>query len=239
MRQAHPWLLLFVGQYYAIRGQAEVAAPWLVQAAARFQEQGDELGEIEILAARAMTDTLNTAEIVNAFRQKIATAGHLLRPDQWSIYHAAEQWHAIAIQDWPAMTTHLRASVTRALQSDDPGALTMTNLSIGPHMLFSEGGMALVEEFARHSLQAAGPNDWLLHICARELLGAIRFYQGRLDEAEPAAREAHRLLGEIGGLGWIDDHVSWLILSLALARRAYHAFDDFFAAQAARWTVRL
>jgi LuxR family maltose regulon positive regulatory protein len=140
VRQAHPWLLLFVGQYYAIRGQAEAAAPWLAQAAARFQEEGDELGEIEILAASAMTDTLNTVEIVNAFRQKITTAGHLLRPDQWSIYHAAEQWHAIAIQDWSTLTTHLRASVTRALQSGDPGALTMTNLSIGPHMLFNEGG---------------------------------------------------------------------------------------------------
>jgi len=238
VRLAHPWLLLFVGQYYAIRGQVEAAAPWLAQAAARFQAEGDELGEIEILAARAMTDTLDSAEIVHAYRQKIVAVGHLLRPDQWSIYHGAELWYAVAIHDWPALAVHLQANITQALESGDPGGLTMTSLTIGPHMLFSEGGMTQVAQFVDRSLPLAGPNDWILLICGRGLLGFMRFYQGRLDEADAAAHEAYRLLQEIGGLGWIDDHVSWLILEIALARRAYHRFDEFLATQAARWTVQ-
>jgi DNA-binding CsgD family transcriptional regulator len=235
VRQAHPWLLLFVAQYYAIRGQIETGGSWLRQAAASFRDQGDELGEIEILTARAMTDALNTDEVVTAFRQKVETAGHLLRPDHWTVYHGIEQWHAVANQDWPTLTKHLHANIKYALQSGDPGALTMANLTIGPPMLFNDTGIASIEEFALRSIQSAQQDDWILQICAQGLLGYLRFWQGRIDEAEQAVRESHRLLQEIGGLAFVDDHVSWLLLSLALARRAYHAFDDLFAAEFVRW----
>lgn len=238
VRQAHPWLLLFVAQYYAIRGQVETGGPWLRQAAASFREQGDELGEIEILTARAMTDALDTGEVVAAFRQKVEIAGRLLRPDHWTVYHGIEQWHAVANQDWPTLTEHLQANIEYALQSGDPGALAMANLTIGPPMLFNDSGIAPIEEFALRSIQSAQQDDWILQICAQGLLGYLRFWQGRIDEAEQAVRESHRLLQEIGGLAFVDDHVSWLLLSLALARRAYHAFDDLFEAEFTRWKTQ-
>jgi LuxR family maltose regulon positive regulatory protein len=238
VRQTHPWLLLFAAQYYALRGYVETSAPYLAQAAARFEEQGDEPGQIEILAARAMTDALETEEIVLAFRQKVATVGDLLRPDQRIIYHGAEQWHAVAHQDWAALTRHLQAGMDYALQSGDPGALTMANLIIGPQMLFNNDGLAPVEAFVQRSLRSGQSADWILRICAQAVLGYIRFLQGRVDEAEQAIKEAHRLLQEIGGLAFVDDHVSWLILALALARRDYRAFDDFLAAQTARWETQ-
>ena len=238
VRQAHPWLLLFVAQYYAIRGQVETATPWLRQAAAGFHEHGDELGQIEILTARAMTDTLNTAEIVQAFRQKVETVGKLLRPDHRIVYHGTEQWHAVANQAWPTLTRHLRAGMQDALQSGDPGALTMANLIIGPQMLFNNDGLAPIEEFVRRSIRSAQSADWILQICAQGLLGYLRFLQGRVDEAEQAVRQSQRRLQEIGGLAYVDDHVSWLILSLALTRRAYHTFNEFFAAQSARWETQ-
>jgi DNA-binding CsgD family transcriptional regulator len=105
-------------------------------------------------------------------------------------------------------------------------------------MLFNDNGIASIEEFALRSIKAAQPDDWILQICAQGLLGYLRFWQGRVNEAEQAIRESHRLLQEIGGLAFVDDHVNWLLLSLALARRAYHAFDDLFAAESARWETQ-
>ncbi|MCB0181198.1 MAG: hypothetical protein KDI62_23435 [Anaerolineae bacterium] len=238
IQQAHPWLLLYVAQYYAVRGYVETAAPWLAQATACFHEQGDELGQIEALTARAMTDTLNTAEIVQAFRQKVDTVGDILRPDHRIIYHGTEQWHAIANQEWSTLTRHLQAGMQVALQSSDPGALTMAGLILGPQMLFNHDGIAPIEEFVWRSSQSAQPTDWILQICTHALLGYIRFLQGRVDEAEQAIHRSHRLLQEIGGLAWIDDHVSWLILALALTRRAYRTFDDFFTTQSVRWETQ-
>ncbi|MCB0209980.1 MAG: hypothetical protein KDJ52_11645, partial [Anaerolineae bacterium] len=235
VQQAHPWLLLYVAQYYAVRGYTETATPWLKQAAARFHEQGDELGQLEVLTARAMTDALSTTEIVQAFRQKIETVGDIFRPDHRIIYHGVEQWHALANQEWSSLTRHLRASMQCTLQNNDTGSLTMASLILGPQMLFNNDGPAPIEAFVQRSIQAARPNDWILQICTQGLLGYIRFLQGRVDEAEQAIHQAHRLLQEIGGLAWIDDHVNWLILALALTRRSYAAFDDFFAAQTARW----
>lgn len=234
VRRNHPWLLLCAGQYYAIRGQIEMAMPRLAQAAARFHEQGDALGEVEILVARAMFDALNSDEIISSFRRKVETVGHLMRPDQMAVYHAAELWHAIALQDWPSLTRHMQANITLASESGDPGALTMASLGIGPHMLFNDAGMAVVEAFAVGSLRMAGEDDWIAQICAQGLLGFIRFWQGKLDEAEEAIHASKSRLDEIGGLAWVDDHVDWLILALALARRAYRAFDDHLAAQSAR-----
>jgi len=239
LRQARPWLLLFVGQYYSLRGQVEAATPWLQQAAAGFRKQGDKLGQIEILTARAVTDALDMAELVLEFRQKVEAAGEILRPDHWIVYHATEQWHAVATHDWETVTTHLQAGIRYALQSGDPGALTLATMAIGPQMLFNNKGMALLEEFAMRSIQTARQNDWIPQICAKGLVGFIRYLQGRVDQAEQAIRESHRRLEEIGGrLAWVDDHISWLILSLALTRRAYRAFDDFFAAQSARWETQ-
>jgi DNA-binding CsgD family transcriptional regulator len=45
-------------------------------------------------------------------------------------------------------------------------------------------------------------------------------------------------LDKIGGLAWIDHHVCWVILSILLARRAYHSFDDFLIAQEPRWQTQ-
>lgn len=238
VRLAHPWLLYFVAQYYAIRGQLETAAPWRAQAAARFRETGDELGEIEMLVISAMVDTLDTEPLIEAFRQKVATAGHLMRPDHWAIYHGGEQWHGIALLDWPAVEEHTQANIQRALQSGDPNTLSMTSLSVGPHMLFCNGGMALVETFINRALPVANQDDLIFHLCTQGLRGAIRFFQGRLGEAEQTSREAHRLLEEIGGLAWVDHHVCWVILVVLQARRAYHRFDDFLAAQAPRWQTQ-
>ena len=234
IQEAHPWLLLFVGQYYALRGQVEAATPWLSRAAARFLAEGDELGQVEILATQAMTDALESEQVVLAFRAKVATVGHLLRPDHWAVYHGAEQWYAIATHDWDTVTTHLRASIQRALPHSDPGPLTMTNLTIGPQQLFVDGGMLLLERFAAHSLQHAKADEWILQICAWALMGNIRFFQGNVVEAEHAASTAHALLQQIGGLSWIDDHIAWLLLTLALSRRDYQAFDHLFAGELVR-----
>lgn len=238
VRLAHPWLLLFVAQYYAIRGQLETAAPWRAQAAARFKETGDDLGEIEMLVIRAMVDTFDTENLVEEFRHKVATVSHLMRPDHWAIYHGAEQWHGLAIYDWPAVTEHTQANIHRALHSGDPGVLSVTSLSIGPHMVFCDRGMSLLETFASQALQSSGHQDLILQLCAQGLLGAVRFFQGRLDEAEQASRAAHRLLVEVGGLAWVDHHVCWAILAGLLARRAYLSFDDFLAAQNPRWQTQ-
>lgn len=238
VRLAHPWLLLFVAQFYAVRGQLEAANPWRTQAAARFQATGDEMGEIELLMISAMVDTADSDKLITAFRQKVASSGHLMRPDQWAIYHGGEVWHALAQYDWPTVAEHTQANIRRALQSNDPGVLAMISLTLGPQLLFSDGGMAAIEAFAGRSLQLAGREDWILQLCAQGLQGAVRFFQGRLDEAEQANREAHRLLDEIGGLAWIDHHVCWVILAQALVRRAYRYFDDFLAAQAPRWQTQ-
>jgi LuxR family maltose regulon positive regulatory protein len=238
VRRAHPWLLLFVAQYYTIRGQLETAAPWRAQAATRFRETGDELGEIELLVIRAMADTDDSDDLINAFRQKAATSSHLMRPDHWAIYRGGEQWYALAQYDWAAVTEHTQANIQHALNSGDPDVLAMTSLTIGPQQLFCEGGIAMLESFASQGLQAARLEDWILQLCAQGLLGAVRFFQGRLDEAEQASRESHRLLDEIGGLAWIDHHVCWAILATLLARRAYRSFDKFLAAQAPRWQTQ-
>ncbi len=235
VRLAHPWLLLFVAQFYAVRGQTEAADSWRTQAAARFQAAGDEMGEIELLMISAMVDMADSDELISAFRQKTATAGHLMRPDQWAIYHGAEVWYALAHYDWPTITEHTQANIQLALESRDPGVLAMISLTIGPQLLFSDGGLEAIEAFAGRSLQLAGREDWILQLCAQGLQGAVRFFQGRLDEAEQANREAHRLLDQIGGLAWIDHHVCWAILAQALAQRDYRHFDDFLAAQTPRW----
>ncbi len=236
VRLAHPWLLYFVAQYYAFRGQLEAAAPWRAQAAARFHATGDELGEIELLVISAMVDILDTEPLMQAFRQKVAIASHLMRPDHWAIYHGGEQWHAIVHYDWPTIDRHTQANIQGALHSGDPGALSMTSLSIGPHMLFGHGGMAVVETFISRALPLANREDLIFHLCTQGLLGAIRFFQGRLDEAEQASGHAHRLLEEIGGLAWVDHHVCWVIA--LQARRAYHRFDDFLTAQTPRWQTQ-
>ncbi len=238
VRLAHPWLLLFVAQFYAIRGQLETAAPWRAQAAAQFRETGNELGEIELLVIRAMADTDDSDDLINAFRQKAATAHHLMRPDHWAIYHGGEQWYALAQYDWAAVSEHTQANIQHALNSGDPGVLAMTSLTIGPQQLFCTDGMAMLERFASQALGAARLEDWILQLCAQGLLGAVRFLQGRLDEAAQASRESHRLLEQIGGLAWIDHHVCWAILATLLARRAYHSFDKFLAAQAPRWQTQ-
>lgn len=238
VRREHPWLLLFVAQHYAIRGQVDEAAPWRAQAAARFQETGDEAGQVELLAIGAMVDTGDTESLVSAFRDKVKTAKHLMRPDHWAVYHGLEQWHAIARCEWRAVAEHTQANIRRALSGGDIGVLTMTSLTIGPQMLFGAKGMPVIEDFATRALRAAGAEDWILQLCARGLLGAIRFFQGRLDEAEDVSREAHDLLQEIGGLAWIDHHICWVILALALARRAYHGFDELLETQASRWKMQ-
>lgn len=238
VRLAHPWLLFFVAQYYAVRGQLEAAAPWRAQAAARFRETGDELGEIELLVISAIVDTADTDTLVKAFRQKVATASHLMRPDHWAIYHGGEQWHALALLDWPAIDKHTQANIERALQSGDAGTLSMTSLAIGPHMLFCDAGMGMVERFASRALPLVQRQDLIFHLCTQGLWGAIRFFQGRLEEAEQASRKAHHLLQEIGGLAWVDHHVCWVILAILQARRAYHGFDDFLAAQEPRWQTQ-
>jgi len=74
-----------------------------------------------------------------------------------------------------------------------------------------------------------------LQVCCQGILGAVSFFQGRLDEAELASRASHRLLDEIGGLAWIDHHVCWVIMSALLARRDYRGFEVFLSAQSPRW----
>ncbi|MDX1417685.1 MAG: LuxR C-terminal-related transcriptional regulator, partial [Candidatus Promineifilaceae bacterium] len=237
--EKRPWLQLYVAQYYSFLGQIEAAAPWLAQALIGFQEQGDEVGELEILTARAMTDALETDEIVSAFRSKIATSGHLLRPDHWMVYHAAEQWHALANHDWATLTEHLQTEIQFALESNDPGAMTWAMLSIGPEMLFNDAGIELPEQFSLRCQEVAGDDDWLLRISSLKTLASIRYYQGRVEEAQRLIDEARRLLDEIGGrLVWVDDHISWLILALALTRRSYHAFDGYYASQVERWQTQ-
>lgn len=237
-RLDHPWLLYIVAQYYAIRGQVEAAAPWRAQATACFRERGDELGEIEMLVLSAIVDTADSDDLVSDFRNKVATSSHLMRPDHWAIYHGAEQWHAVAQHDWRTVEEHTRANIQQALQGEDRGVLSLTSLTLGPQMLFCSGGMALIEMFAIRARQIAGGEDLILRLCTAGLLGAIRFFQGRLDEAQQASREAHQLLEEIGGLAWIDHHVCWAILAMLLAQRAYRRIDDFLAAQEARWQTQ-
>lgn len=236
VRLAHPWLLLFVGQYYAIRGQVAAAERWLARAAERFAQTGDELGGVELLAAQAMYNTLEGEALIAAFRQKVAAVPQLLRPDHWAIYHGSELWYAVATYDWPHLTGHLRASMELAARSGDPGALTIACLTIGPHMLFNDAGPAAIEAFATRCMQLAAADDWILRICSHAALGCFHLLRGALDPAERAGREAQRLLEEIGGLAFIDDHVGWLQLAVALARRDYHGFDRLFAAQEARWS---
>ena len=239
--QKRPWLSLFVAQYYSVRGLLEQALPWREQADVGFREQGDELGQIEVLIARAMTDDFDSEAIVNAFRQKIAVSGHLFRPDQWIVYHGIEFWHAIVLNDWQTISEHTQACLTRAIESNDPGTLNMAALVMtAPQVLFNDKGMALPEKFARRCLEIADGEDWLLQLCGHALLGFIHYYQGRVDEAEQAIREAHRFLLELGGhLAWIDDHISWLMLTLPITRRSYRTFADFFAAQTDRWQSQM
>ena len=231
VQQNHPWLLLIVGQYYSARGQVERANPLLQQAMVSFQEQGDEMGQLEILTARAMVGTDDLDEVISAFQHKVATIGHLFRPDNWVVYHGAEIWHALMTHDWETINKHLHASLDHATQSNDSGVLTMCSLTIGPQIIFCDQGMASIENFASHSAQIAKPEDWILQIGVHSLLGFVRFFQGHVDEANQFVRESHRLLQKIGSLLWIEDHIGWLILSLALVRRAYRAFDDFVAAE--------
>ena len=233
-RQQHPWLLLIVGQYHAARGQVESSHRWLEQAAVGFREQGDEFGELEILTARAMSEADDSGEVVKAYRQKAATVGHLFRPENWIVYHGSECWHAIVSYDWETINHHLLAGLNQAMQSRDPGVLTMACLTVGPQMLFNDQGMAPIETFASHARQFGGQKDWILQIGVHSLLAFIRFFQGQVAEADHLIREAHRLSREIGGLIWIDDHISWLILALATVSRAYRAFDDFFATESIR-----
>lgn len=236
--QSHPWLQLFVAQYYAVRGQLEAAAHWRASAAACFRATGDELGEIELLVIDAIADLSDPETLISDFREKVITARHLMRPDHWSIYHGAEQWYGIAQLDWSLVTEHTQANIQHAWQNNDPNVLSSTSLSLGPHMAFCDGGMPLIESFARRALLAAGQQNLILELCASGIMGAVRFFQGLLDEAEQYSRTSHHLLKTIGGLAWIDHHVCWVILASLLARRAYHSYDDFLIAQEPRWQTQ-
>jgi LuxR family transcriptional regulator, maltose regulon positive regulatory protein len=236
IRSAHPWLLLYVAQFYSIAGHPDSALPWRNQAAQRFREMGDELGEVEVLMTIAIIDALDHEEHMYTFRQKMESVGHLMRLDQKVIYHGAEMWHAVDIRDWDHLTYHLNAELDMVRTSRDRGALTMASLTIGPQMLFNLQGVVKIEDFIHYCIRIAHHDDWILLVCAHLLLGTIRYFQGRIHEAEQALRRSHELLEKIGGqLAWVDDQISWLMLSLALTRRHYHAFDAILESQSARW----
>jgi DNA-binding CsgD family transcriptional regulator len=98
--------------------------------------------------------------------------------------------------------------------------------------------MALIESFVNQVLRRASGEDLVLQLCAQGLLGAVRFFQGLLNEAELASQASHRMLEEIGGLAWVDHHVCWVILSILQARCEYYRFDAFLDAQLHRWQTQ-
>lgn len=228
MLEKRPWLSLFVAQFYSLRGHTETAVAWSEKANKGFIVQGDELGQIEALIARAMTDTMFSGEVVFAFREKIDRVGHLLRPDQWVLYHGAEIWQAFEDFDWPLMTEHLRQMLNKALTSGDAGALTMTGLiTAGPQVLFNLDGLKFLPKFAHYGIQPSQADNKILHFCAHSLSGMIHYFEGRVIEAKTAAETAEKLLVAIGDkLAFVDDHLQWLLLTTLLTNRAYHAFDQ-------------
>ena len=236
--QSRPWLHLFVAQYYSLRGQVEASLPWLTHAAAEFRAQGDEMGEIEILTARAMGSSMDIEDILAGFNQRIATAGSQFRPDHWVVYHGVNLVAALARCDWPTLTEHLQANLHAATHSDDPGVIGMAAYVTTPHMLFNDAGLTVPNKFAEALVAQADHSDWLLRISGQALLAFVRFFQARVDEADKAIKEAHRLLQEIGGLAYADDHVAWLMFTLLLMQRNYRAFDELFAAETTRWQTQ-
>ncbi len=236
--QHRPWLHLFVAQYYSLRGQIEAATPWLQHAAAEFHAQGDEMGEVEILTARAMTSTTDASEIVAGFEAKIATVGAQFRPDHWVVYRGISQIVALSTCDWPALTEIVQTNQREALRSGEPGAIVLATYLNIPHVLFSDAGLASHADFAAEAVKRIDNYDWLGRISGLALSAFIHFFQAQIAQASAASREASRLLQEIGGYAYVDDHVAWLRLVLCQLHGDWRGFDHTYAEVTQRWQTQ-
>ncbi len=234
--EKRPWLSLIVAQYYSARGQLETAVPWWEQADRGFAEQENELGQFEVLVARAMTDPVETDALVINFRDKIERIGDQLRPDQWIVYHGIELWEAGEKYDWPQMTVHLNAVLRKALHSEDSGAMSIAGMIVtAPHMVFNLDGLSLLERFARQGSQQSRDEDHVLRTCAYGIAGFIHFYRGEINLAAESLEKSLKHLDQMGGrLAFVDDHIQWVALNIPLVKRAYPTFEAKFAEQLAR-----
>jgi ATP/maltotriose-dependent transcriptional regulator MalT len=66
----------------------------------------------------------------------------------------------------------------------------------------------------------------------------IHFFQAQIAQASAASSEASRLLQEIGGYAYVDDHVAWLRLVLCQLHGDWRGFDDTYAEVTQRWQTQ-
>lgn len=126
---------------------------------------------------------------------------------------------------WSKVQEHLRAAIKLIGEADNASAYHACAVDFGPQFLFCEDGLRPVERLALRILERFGEGDDLLHMGAYNRLASIRFYQGRLEEAETYARRARRIVRAAGGLAWQETSIDHVLLFSHLARGDYRALQ--------------
>ena len=226
-RRQRPWLLLTLGAFYVQTGDQRLSALLLDRALTLFRQAGDEQGEIDALLTELQRQASFDEQLVIAFAAKMAASPHLVTPSNRANYHVLAQWHHDLDHDWPKLTYHFLAGLDLARRHPHRnGPAWIIALAFGPALLFNDEGMAASEQFADQLADLATEEDWVANLGSNMIRAWIRFYQGRVDEADQAIRQAYRYSEFIGGLGWVDFHIEWLILVLLLLRRQYGRFEE-------------
>ena len=225
-RQQRPWLLLTLGAFCVQRGDQRLSASLLDRALALFRKAGDERGEIDTLAVELQRQGAIEAELLADFTAKMKDVPHLVTSLHQAVFHISSQWHYDLNHDWPKLTYHFQRGLKLAQRHPDRGVARIVALGFAPALLFNDEGMTASEQFATQFADQATTDELVAPLGSNMILSWIRFYQGRVEEAEQTINKAFHYSELIGGLGWIDFHIEWQILVLRMLRRQYGRFEQ-------------
>lgn len=226
-RRQRPWLLLCVGAFYVQRGDQRLSAPLIKRALTLFRQAEDKQGELNALLTELQrTGSINAGQLAE-FTAKMAASPQLITPSNQANYHILAQWHYDLDHNWPELTRHFLAGLDLAHRYPQRGGPAwVVALAFGPALLFHDKSMAASEQFAYQLARETGKDDWVARLGTNMILAWIRFYQGQVQEAEESIKKAHHFAAQIGGLGWVDYHIEWLLLVLMFLKQQYGRFED-------------